>query len=144
MSRNPVDQPGLRLRLGAESRRIRSQHRQLDAIYARVLAALERGSSAEARGALERFRDAWEAHTSLEDGFYFPALRGLRPALGARLDALSDEHERLRAGLERLDALLAAGDAGRLGPALEGFVAEINEHEQREEELLSELTLERA
>jgi hemerythrin-like domain-containing protein len=139
MNQRPVDQPGLRLRMGAEGRRIRSQHRQLDLLYERVYAALERGSPAEARAALERFRDAWEAHTSLEDGFYFPALRGLRPALGARLEALSREHGRLRAELEGVAARLARGADDPLEPALDRLAAGISDHEQREEEILAEL-----
>jgi hypothetical protein len=133
-----IDQPGLKLRVSAEGRRISSQHRQLDAIFARVEAALERGAEQDARDALQRFRDAWEAHTSLEDGFYFPALRGLRPELGARLDALSAEHERFREAIERVEAVF--GDAAARAEALDRFVSGIAEHERREEALLAEIT----
>ena len=102
--------------------------------------ALEGGSLAESRSALERFRDAWEAHTSLEDGFYFPALRGLRPALAAPLEAFSAEHRRFRDAFEGLEGRLAAADRPGLGASLDGLAAEIADHEAREEALLAELT----
>jgi hypothetical protein len=133
-----IDQPGLKLRVSAEGRRISSQHRQLDAIYARVVAALERGAEQDARDALQRFRDAWDAHTSLEDGFYFPALRGLRPELGSRLDALSADHVDFREAIERIEA--GFGDAAARGDALDRFVTGLAEHERREEALLAEIT----
>ena len=132
-----IEQPGLKLRVSAEGRRISSQHRQLDAIFARVEAALERGAERDARDALERFRDAWDAHTSLEDGFYFPALRGLRPELGPRLDALSAEHERFREAIEHVEAVF--GDAEARADSLARFVTDISEHERREEVLLAEI-----
>jgi hypothetical protein len=135
-----MDQPGLRVRMGAERRRISSQHRQLDAIYGRVEAAIAKGAFPEAREALGRFRDAWEAHTSLEDGFYFPALRGLRPAVGAQLEALSAEHARSMQQLAELEALVEQQDRAALEAALERFVAHLADHEGREERLLAELT----
>jgi transposase len=140
MARGPMDQPGLRVRMGAERRRISSQHRQLDAIYGRVEAAIAKGAFPEAREALGRFRDAWEAHTSLEDGFYFPALRGLRPAVGAQLEALSAEHARSMQQLAELEALVEKQDGAALEAALERFVAHLADHEGREERLLAELT----
>jgi hypothetical protein len=140
MARSPIEQPGLRLRIGSEGRRISSQHRQLDSIYAQVAAAAGRGSLEETRRALQRFRDAWEAHTSLEDGFYFPALRGLRPELGVELEALSAEHGRFREAFDGLDAQLAARDLPGLGAALERFAEAIAGHEEREETLVAELT----
>jgi hemerythrin-like domain-containing protein len=140
MARGPMDQPGLRVRMGAERRRISSQHRQLDAIYGRVEAAIAKGAFPEAREALGRFRDAWEAHTSLEDGFYFPALRGLRPAVGAQLEALSAEHARSMQQLAELEALVEQQDRAALEAALERFVAHLTDHEGREERLLAELT----
>ena len=140
MTRGPIEQPGLRLRMSGERRRISSQHRQLDALYALVLEALESGSALATRGAFQRFRDAFEAHTSLEDGFYFPALRGLRPELARPLEALSAEHARFREVLEGLEGRLAAADLAGLGDALERVAAAIADHEAREETLLAALT----
>ena len=140
MAGRRIEQPGLRLRLSGESRRISSQHRQLDVLYALVVQALEGGSLEAVRKALERFRDAWEAHTSLEDGFYFPALRGLRPALARPLEVFSAEHGHFRDAFGRLEGSLAAADLPGLGASLEGLAAEIADHEAREEALLAELT----
>ena len=136
MARGRIEQPGLRLRMDGERRRISSQHRQLDALYALVEEAFEGGSLDAIGPALGRFRDAWLAHTSLEDGFIFPALRGLRPELAQPLEALSTEHGRFRAALRELEARLAAADVAGLGEALEAFAAELAHHEAREEALV--------
>ena len=95
------EQPGLRLRVAIEQRRISSQHRQLDEIYALVVTALTEQPLPEARQAFQRFRDAWEAHTSLEDGFYFPALHGLHPEIEPRLAVFAREHAGFRAKIGR-------------------------------------------
>ena len=65
-----------------ERRVISAQHRQLDDFYLRVAAAVDAGQPDAARALFARFADALEAHFALEDGLYFPALRGLSPALG--------------------------------------------------------------
>jgi hypothetical protein len=139
MSRDPLEQPGLRLRLGTEHRRISSQHRQLDTLYASVAAALERHSLPDARAAFLRFRDAWDAHTSLEDGFYFPALHGLLPALVTRLAVFCEDHARFRGVLDEVERAFGREDLGWAATALESLVSDIAEHERREEELVSEL-----
>jgi Hemerythrin HHE cation binding domain len=138
MTRSPIEQPGLRLRLNGEVRRISSQHRQLDALFALVVEALESGSAAATRGALQSFRDAFQAHTDLEDGFYFPALHGLRAELAPTLDRFSAEHRSFRESFDQLEAHLDASDLAGLGGRLEGFAAELADHEAREEALLAE------
>jgi hypothetical protein len=138
MARNPIDQPGLRLRLNGEVRRISSQHRQLDALFALVVEALESGSAASTRETLRSFRDAFEAHTDLEDRLYFPALHGLRAELTATLDRLTAEHRSFRGSFERLEAYLDASDLAGLGAQLETFAEELADHETREEALLAE------
>jgi mono/diheme cytochrome c family protein len=139
MCPDPLEQRGLTLRLGPEHRRISSQHRQLDALHGSVAAALAAGSLPDARSALLRFRGAWDAHTSLEDGFYFPALRGLRPALAPSLAALSDEHLRFRGALDEIERLLAGDHLAASAAALDALVADIASHEQREEAFAQEL-----
>jgi len=131
------EQPGLRLRLGGGARRISSQHRQLDTLFGHVLETLAQGDEAAARDAFARFRDAWEAHTSLEDHFYFPALRALRPALGGPLLELSAEHAALVGDLEGLAA--GFGEGAARDEALDRLVEAIAAHEAREEALLAEL-----
>jgi mono/diheme cytochrome c family protein len=104
-----------------------------------VAAALAAGSLPDARSSFQRFRDAWDAHTSLEDGFYFPALRGLRPALGPSLAALSEDHLRFRGALDEIERLLAGGPLAAIAAALDALAADIASHEQREEALAREL-----
>jgi hypothetical protein len=132
--------PGLRLRVAIERRRISSQHRQLDGLYDIAATALTEQPIAAAYAAFQRFRDAWEAHTGLEDGFYFPALLGLRRSVGPQLEALSAEHGRFHAELDAIEPLYAAGDANGAAAALEAFVERITEHERREEALARELS----
>ena len=137
MSRSPIEQPGLRLRLHGEVRRISSQHRQLDLLYAAVVEAFESGSAQETGDALGRFDDAFDAHSRLEDGFYFPALRGLRPELAGSLEVFAREHERFREGFARLAERLSASGLEGFDEVLEGFAAELADHEAREEALLA-------
>jgi hypothetical protein len=128
----------LRLRLNGEVRRISSQHRQLDALFAFVVEALESGSAPSTRQALETFRDAFQAHMDLEDRIYFPALHGLRAELAETLERFSVEHHSFRGSFQRLGAYLDASDLGGLGAELEVFAAELADHETREEALLAE------
>jgi hypothetical protein len=139
MCPDALEQPGLRLRLRAEHRRISSQHRQLDVLYGFVADALGRGCLPDARTAFQRFRDAWDAHTGLEDGFYFPALRGLRPALEERLEALCDDHARFREALEEVERAFVREELESAATALEGVVFAIAEHERSEEDLVGEI-----
>jgi hypothetical protein len=126
-------QPGLALRVQRGRRTISAQHRQLDHFYLRVASALEAARIETARAAFARFSDALEAHLALEDGLYFPALRGLRPELAEHLDRLEDEHQRLRERLGRV----ARGALDR--ERLEGLADELADHEGREEALLASL-----
>jgi len=136
-ARGRGDQPGLRLRLAQEVRRVSSQHRQLDALHGLVARALERRAPAQARTAFARFRDALDAHMSLEDELFFPALHGLRPALEADLAELVRDHRRFRRSLEALARAFDDGDAAACAKGLASFAAAFSEHEQREERLIA-------
>jgi iron-sulfur cluster repair protein YtfE (RIC family) len=127
------DQPGLRLRLTHEARRIATQHAYLDALAATTRRAVERGDEGEAREALRGFRGALESHFALEEQLHFPALHGLHPALGDELAALVREHGEFRAALERLEQE-PVGASGI--PGLEALFASLRRHEDREERLL--------
>jgi mono/diheme cytochrome c family protein len=139
MCPDPLEQRGLTLRLGPEHRRISSQHRQLDALHGSVAAALAAGSLPDALPAFRRFRDAWDAHASLEDGFYFPAVRGLRPTLAPSLAALSEEHLQFRGALDEIERLLVGDQLAASAAALDALVTDIARHEQREEAFAQEL-----
>ena len=132
------DQPGLRLRLAHEARRIAVQHGYLDALEATTLRALERGDSLEMRQALHGFHGSLDAHFTLEEQVHFPALHGLHPELEPDLDALIREHVRFRDELDRIEASLrdpSGGSADALA-AFRDVAASLGPHEQREEQLL--------
>jgi iron-sulfur cluster repair protein YtfE (RIC family) len=133
------EQPGLALRMQRERRVISAQHRQLDDFYHRVASAVHGDQPDAARAAFARFADALEAHLALEDGLYFPALRGLRPALGSDLEALCDEHQRLREALAGVARLIDAGTCAQCAAPLERLAGDIAEHEGREEGLLASI-----
>jgi hypothetical protein len=130
-----ADQPGLRLRVAQEARRISSQHRQLDVFYGMVLTALEAGAPERARAEFLRFHDALDAHFTMEDRIHFPALHGLRPELDAELQDLVEEHNHFREELDTMARLLEARDLAGCGNRLDGFVTRLAAHEGREERM---------
>ena len=128
-------QPGLRMRVGREARRLSNQHRQLDVFYGMLLKSLFRENVAKARAEFLRFHDALEAHFTVEERIHFPALHGLRPALDPDLAALVEEHKRFRATLEHLAQLLEDKELARCSEHLDRFVVELAAHEGREERI---------
>lgn len=133
------EQPGLRLRVNLEARRISSQHRQLDALYAAVAQALEAGEANGAKESFARFWDALDAHFTLEDRLYFPALHGLRQELEGELAQLVREHREFRRDLEHLKARIDGGDLSSCGALLEQLAVALAAHELREEQLVERL-----
>jgi hypothetical protein len=133
------DRPGLSWRVGKESERISSQHRQLDDHFRLVLEALSRGDLASAERRFLRFADALDAHLSLEDNFYFPALRGLAPALLGELESLASEHGEIRDEVARVMPLFDEARPDTCVHELERLAARMAEHERREERLLQRI-----
>jgi hypothetical protein len=134
-------EPGLALRMRRERRVMSAQHRQLDDFYLRLAAALDAGDLAETRATFWRFSDALEPQLALEDGLYFPALRGLAPELAADLEALCDEHQALRDRLAAVARKLDAGSCAECVRPLERLVGDLAEHEGREEGLLASVKM---
>jgi hypothetical protein len=134
MPSNP-EQPGLRMRVGREARRISSQHRQLDVFYGLVADALDGGRDRRARSEFLRFHDALDAHFTMEDRIHFPALHGLRPELDEELAALVQEHHAFRSDLEEMARLLEAQDLEACRTRLDAFVTRLAAHEGREERI---------
>lgn len=130
------DEPGLQLRVRRLLRQMVAQHRHLKPIYQALGHALAQGAD-EARSAFEGYREAIDAHFSLEDDFFFPALHGLRPERASDLEALVREHRGFLADVGRIGEAVRAGDLERAGKALEAFSAALAAHESREEELVS-------
>ncbi len=140
-STEPADRRdvGLRKLMHRDTRRISTQHRKLDTFYAMIAMALELGELPKARAAFLRFQDALDAHFSLEDELYFPAIRGLRPQLDAALAELVREHRFLRKAMQDVGRELERDDQSRSADALEEFVVLLSAHEGREEELLASI-----
>lgn len=133
-------QPGLRMRVSRESRRISNQHRQLDLFYEMLLKSLFRENVEKARSEFLRFHDALEAHFTVEERIHFPALHGLRPELDAELTDLVEEHKRFRATLAELSRLLEQKDLAGCSEELDRFVVELAAHEGREERMGERVT----
>ncbi len=135
------DQPGLRLRLAHEARRIASQHSHLDALEDSTRRAFERGDLAAIQQLLHGFRASLDAHFTLEEQVHFPALHGLHPAFQPELEELIREHVHFREALERIDASLRAigaeGSAAEVLVAFRDLSARLRRHEEREERLLA-------
>jgi len=132
-------QPGLRLRVGREARRISSQHRQLDTFYGMVLDSLSNGRAERARSEFLRFHDALEAHFTVEEQIHFPALHGLRPELDAELAALVEEHRTFRDALDQIAQTLEASNLPRAAEELDRLVLGLAAHEGREERMAEQV-----
>lgn len=127
---------GLSLRLKKEAQRVASQHQQLDQFHSVFSDALARGDAGAARIALERFTEALDAHFSLEEEFYFPALHGHRKQLAPDLEHLARDHAVLRAALAEVTGELARENLHAGEAALNAWLARLREHERAEEKLI--------
>ncbi|MDJ0864626.1 MAG: hemerythrin domain-containing protein [Myxococcota bacterium] len=137
MSRNARLDVGLQHRVGRIERQIATQHRHLAPLCEQIRSALERGDRSGAHDALHGYEQAIRAHFALEDEMFFPALHGLHPEHGAALEALSAEHDALRAGVRDLADRTGLTDLSALARALDAFQRALRQHEAREEELVT-------
>jgi len=131
---------GLKLRMRGEERRISSQHRQLEELFDRVMKSVRVGGIQKAVNDFLLFSTALEAHMSVEEDIYFPALHGLRNDVGDELGELIDEHQRIREQLADLRLNLASNDEDEGLEALERLAADVDRHEQTEEKLIARIT----
>ena len=128
---------GLAARVRHEALRIAAQHHQLDEFHAVFEDALARGDLSSARVTFANFAGALEAHFSLEEEFYFPALHGYRRDLTSELARLCHEHAALRTGVAQLTEELARGEFAACKLELEAWVAQLLAHERSEEALMA-------
>ncbi len=138
------EQPGLRLRLAHEARRIASQHAYLDEVESRTLRVLELHEAPAKSEALRDFQASLDAHFTLEEDVHFPALHGLDGSLTREIEALKLDHRQFREALERIAAQArACASSDQLAALLGAFrtlVAALHEHERREEALFARVT----
>jgi hypothetical protein len=130
---------GLRYRVRRALRQIGDQHRRLGEIRDALHGALAAGDRPELREHFVRYRHAIGAHFELEDGVFFPALHGLHPEAGERLEALGVEHAGLLARLQRLAPLVDAAVLDGFAAGFQAFGEQMADHEGREEALVSRL-----
>ena len=128
---------GLRFRLRRAARQIAQQHQSIREILTSLKRSLgegERGGDA-VRALFVRYREAVEAHFSLEEDVLFPALHGLHPSRSPELEGLEAEHGAFAARLGALAELLASATLTEFGVGFERLTGEMTEHETREERL---------
>jgi hypothetical protein len=131
-----LTEPGLGMRIPRQARRMVSGHEQLETFADLVREAVADGSLQNARLSFMRLGDALDAHLTLEDQHFFPALRGLKPELAHDLTQLICEHAEFRIALDELRALLAKGSAEAFALDFETFCGQLADHEAREERLI--------
>jgi iron-sulfur cluster repair protein YtfE (RIC family) len=132
-----ADEPALGKRVERFGGQLSSQHRQLDVFFGMVQDALERGSLVAARQAFMRFNDALDAHITLEDRVFFPALHGLDSSIAGELRQLAEDHQAVRVSLDELSDLLAAGSVEAFSEGFDHLAVLFSKHEKREEELVA-------
>lgn len=137
VSPSGFSQPGLAVRLSQETGRISRQHRRIASLSDMVVAAVASGSLHNARLSFTRFRDAIEAHVSVEEQLFFPAVRGYQPSVAPILSQLIAEHVQFAATMEDLYDLLAKGSAEAFQAGFEALQADFADHEAREEQLVA-------
>jgi len=132
--------PGARMRLRSQERRIEGQHERLDLLCREVYATLGKDGPAAAINDFLLYKSAVEAHMTLEEEMFFPALHGLRGDLSGVLTQLVREHDEVRVELDEIKQGLKRQDgvAARLG--LESLARLFEQHEKVEEDLLAHVT----
>ena len=133
---DPFQEPGLARQIPRRARRVIAGHQQLETFSEFVRSAVEAGSLHNARLSFMRLCDALDAHITVEDQHFFPAMRGLRPELAPDLGQLIREHAEFRITMDALRDLLAQGSAEAFATQFEEFCDTVADHELREERII--------
>lgn len=131
---------GLRLRMRSEERRISSQHERLDALCQDVYTRIDEAGPTRARADFEIFVTALDAHMTVEEDIYFPAIHGLRAETGEELSHLVEAHGALRRAAEEIARRLEEGDREGARSGLDQLASAVSQHEREEEDLLARIT----
>lgn len=115
-------------------------HSELDRLVDALLAALGSSSAAAARAALEELREAMHAHFSVEEDVYFPLVERLSPRHAPEVRRAATAHDLVRSGLDEIQTRLGSGDLAAARSILLGLLAEFRRHEEREANLIADLT----
>lgn len=138
--RGAIDEPGLVRRMEHASARLGSQHRQLAAFFSVVTDSLSDASEDAVRVSFERLADAVKSHLTMEENVYLVTLRRLHPNLSETIRGLVDEHQGFRRRIEALEHLLGRGLVEPFAETFALLTSDFEDHERREEAILSSLT----
>lgn len=120
-------------------REVVREHRELEALFGEVRAALEQGEAGAAERALRALVDALDAHFQREDALYYPTVAALRPAHRTALGELETDHDGFRARFDRLTEVLRDSGTEAASRQLRDIASDFADHEAREEALLASL-----
>lgn len=130
-------EPGLKMRMKSEARRIAEQHRRLVVLRDEVTTELSRLSLGAAGDAFARFAEALEAHFTVEERLYFPAIQSLDPELWDAVESLLSSHRRLRRRVADLLDHFASGNGFACAILLKALIDELRAHEREEEQVMT-------
>lgn len=117
---------------------VAAEHRELEALFAAVRAALRGRDGEGAAAALERLRRLLAGHFESEEHLY-PTLRALRPERASALLDFAHEHERLVESIARAQGAVEQASFAEAEAALEQVAAEFARHEAGENALIEAL-----
>jgi iron-sulfur cluster repair protein YtfE (RIC family) len=131
---------GLRYRVRRAARQIAEQHDNLQDIARALDGAIGERALPRMKELMTRYSGALDAHFSLEERVFFPALHGLHPERGEELERLSQAHRSFEAVIDRLRRSLDSADLDGFGSGFRRMIADMDRHEQHEERLFGVLT----
>lgn len=130
---------GLRHRLRRARKQIESQHEQLRTLHDALCTCCANARVDAVRAAADRLAAAIDAHFSMEDEVFFPALHGLHRESESDLKALIGEHARYRKQFAELCEGLRSDSIDDFEKSYRALAAAMAEHEGREERLVASL-----
>jgi len=126
----------LQLRVRRARRQIKNQHAHLHTLYESLAGAIGRADVGTVREIGEQLLAALEAHFSLEDSVFFPAVHSLHPECRRDLNALIRDHERYRIQLTGMLGGLGSNGLDAFAAGYRELTAAVADHERREERLI--------
>lgn len=113
-----------------------ADHRRGDELFAAVVEAAGAADWSASGERLGRFVRALERHLEAEEQVLFPAFEEATGMRAGPTQVMRHEHGEMKARLDAIAALLAAGDAGGLCDEVDAFEALMASHSAKEERIL--------
>lgn len=114
-----------------------TDHRAIDAKWARVEETLGAGDAAAAQAAWAAFSEAMEGHFRMEEDELFPAFEeatGMRG--GGPTFVMREEHRQMRGLLSQMGSLMQSGELGEALDQGDTLLMIIQQHNAKEEGML--------